>query len=153
MKKILSILLYFVAFALPVYLFEIMFRSQLSELELNSGGIYRDAPFFYIPISVILVLLFSWLSTRFGEKMLFRIIASIVYALFYMWMCFFIAYAYKQLFGTTWQRGEVFSALVLSQWYFYVFGSVGIIIFSLPLIQKKQKLRHIQAIHFLKRRL
>ena len=127
MKNLISIPLYFVAFALPVYLFEIMFRSQLSELELNSGGIYRDAPFFYIPISVILVLLFCWLSTRFAEKRWFRIIACFAYVFFYMWMCFFIANAFKHLFGTTWQRGEVFSGLVLSQWYFYIFGGIGVL--------------------------
>ena len=129
MKKLLSIPLFFVAFALPLYLFEMRYRVQFDELELNSGGIYRDAPFFYLPISVLLALVVGWASTRFTRKKIFRLIVIFVYILFYMWMCFFIADESKQLLGFTWSNTEILTELIFSKWYFYVFGSTGLATF------------------------
>ncbi|UYO74643.1 hypothetical protein M0220_00320 [Halomonas qinghailakensis] len=134
MKKSLSILLYFVAFSLPVYLFEITYRSQFSELELNSGGVYRDAPNFYLLLSLILAFLVAWASTQFSRKIVFWFIVIFVNILFYIWMCFFVATESMHLRGTTWPYIDILNYLVLNKWYFYVFGSVGIaLLFLLPL--------------------
>ncbi|PRY86282.1 hypothetical protein [Mongoliibacter ruber] len=129
MKMILFILIYFLAFALPVYLFEITYRSQFTELELNSGGIYRDAPIFYLPLSLFLAYLVNWLSTQISGETAFHFIALIAYSIFYLGMCFFIADESKQLLGTTWAYKEILNDLVLSKWYFYVFGSLGLAFF------------------------
>ena len=125
-KKICKIILLWVIIVSSIYLFEITYRSQFNELELYSGGVYRDTPFFYLPISVILALLVGWISTRFSEEKFVRIISYFVYVFFYICMCIIIADESKQLLGTTWSSQDILFELILNKWYFYVFAIIGL---------------------------
>lgn len=128
MKMLLFTFLYFVLLAGPVFVFEELFRNQFEPWELK-GGVYRDAPGVYLLAPFFFALLLSWILPRFLGKVNFTIMALCSYCVFYTFLCSEVAFDYRINFGTTWLPGEVFRGLVLTKWYFYVCGAVGLIFF------------------------
>lgn len=138
MKKLLFILLLWLSFWLPVFLFEEAFRSQFFTKELMSG-VYRNAPLVYLSASLVLSILTSWFSPRFFSKLWCKGLLAVVFFLFFIEMCTQVAYDYRINFGSTWPYSELFPELVAPHWYFYIFGILGMAMqyFTLQLKCKK----------------
>lgn len=126
MKKLLFIVLLWLSFWVPVFLFEEAFRSQFFAKELM-GGVYRDAPLVYLSVSLVLSILTSWFSPRFFSQLWYKVLIAVVFFLFFKEMCTQVAYDYRIHFGTTWQYSELFPELVTPHWYFYFFGIFGVL--------------------------
>jgi glucan phosphoethanolaminetransferase (alkaline phosphatase superfamily) len=128
MRKLIHLFICHFLLVVPVFLFEELFRSQFEPWELK-GGVYRDAPVMYLSFSLLLALLLSWGMPRILGKTNFVIFGIFSFLVFYSFMCSEVAFDYRINFGTTWLPGEVFRALVLTKWYFYITGGVGLIFF------------------------
>lgn len=130
MKKLQNTILFSSAFILPLLLFEFFFR----QLEANQyARYYAEIRIIYIPLALIFAVFLVFYK---NSKKYNKTISLVVYVLFYCLMCYQIADEYKHNFGTTWQKVEVFLSLVLSQWYFYIFGGLGLVSFTFLLFSK-----------------
>ncbi len=117
--------LFWGTYFLPIYAFEKTFR--ILGVDTNDFfGIYRDGILIFSTLSFVLTFLFLWLLPKLFRKYIYRIGIVIFYLIFYYFTCTSIAWDYRIVFGTTWQWSEIFPELVKPQWYFYVFGALGV---------------------------
>lgn len=129
--------LFWGTYFLPIFSFEKAFR--ILDVETNDFfGIYRDGILIFSVLSIILTFLFLWLSPKLFRKYLYRIGIIIFYLVFYYFACTSIAWDYRIIFGATWQWPEIFPELVRPQWYFYVFGALGVL-FNYQFLKLTQK--------------
>jgi hypothetical protein len=130
MKNILIFIFFWATFWLPVFTFEEIYRMQFSAWELT-GGVYRDAPTIYLPLSLVLSLLLFWLLPKLKWRVFMMVVLGVFYFLFYTYMCTQVAWDYRVNYGNTWLWNEVFFELVAVHWYFYVLGVMGCFFFQL----------------------
>lgn len=142
MKKLLYLSLLLASLAVPAFIFEFLFISELGDLtQIMPAPYYRDAPVFFVATSFLLAILFSLAAPRFYNALWYKIASIIVYLGAYTLMCFWVALdvAAAGGFGNTWHYNEIFPELLAPHWYFYVFGILGLVMhfFMQHLIIKK----------------
>ncbi|MCH7399714.1 hypothetical protein MM236_17085 [Belliella sp. DSM 107340] len=141
LKTVLKIGLLWASLWLPVFLFEKIFTRQFETHQLI--GVYRDASMVYLSISVLLAIIYLWLTPRWFQSSAYKTGIILIYVLFFAMMCTQVAKDYCINFGSTWRWNEVFYELVATQWYLYVIGLIGVISHLLChhiLIRNKKKL-------------
>jgi len=116
-----------ISLAIPVFLFEIIFRSQFTPIQLT-GGVYRNAPILYLSISFLFSLLFLYTSPRFFMKIGYKVIVIFSFLIYFKEMCSLVAFDYRINFGSTWQYSEIFPELVQAHGYFYSLGIIGLVV-------------------------
>ncbi len=126
-SKFIKYIFLWVSLWLPVYLFEEVFRSQFEAYKLT-GGVYRDAPFIYITLSVLLAGVYGFTQKRLCKYNWYKLLVVTIYSFFFLVMCTQVAWDYRINFGTTWLMNEVFFELVATHWYFYVIGFIGLLL-------------------------
>ncbi len=128
MKIILKIIigiLFWATYFLPIYSFEKAFKIPRVNAT-NFFGAYPYGVLTYSTLAIVLTLLFIRITPLFFQKLIYKISIVICYLVFYYFACISIAWDYRIIFGTTWQWSEIFTELVKPQWYFYVFGVLGV---------------------------
>ena len=139
-SKFIKYIFLWVSLCLPIFVFEVIFRSQFEAYELT-GGVYRDAPFIYIGLSLLLTIFYGFIPNRLRLLNWYRLVFVFVFCMFFIVMCTQVAWDYRMNFGTTWQWSEVFFELVAPQWYFYAIGFVGLLVHCLGQINYSKNLQ------------
>lgn len=116
-------ILYFGSYFIPSYLFALLFREHIVDFT----GIYLDALFLSAVLAMLLSGLFLWLTPRFWHKRSYQVLITVLYGIVYFQTCLGTAYDHRIAFGNTWTAPEVFHALLLPQWYFYLLGLLGLV--------------------------
>lgn len=139
-SKFIKYIFLWVSLWLPIFLFEKVFRSQFEVYELT-GGVYREAPFIYIALSVLLAGIYGFIHKILCKYNWYKLLVVIIFCIFYVMMCTLVAWDYRINFGTTWLMNEVFFELVATHWYFYTIGFVGLLVHYLGQINYSKNLQ------------